>query len=256
MSHFLGLRLVIYGICSFWRYRRLSTSPSSRREHQRPHIPLHSSYCPRHHSTMAQSNPIPLLEDTSPPDLIDTATSFSVPPSTPLRKRSSNPTLPSSGGPAPSSPSSPIHKRLKTNEEGDYRGSSLDVEIKLPAEDDANANASDGGEIKSKSSSKTVATQVITGDIPILAMKAEMDGSSFQLFAQIALYGPYVPLSDVEINSLKGKGYTRSISAVLAGAFKAGGTYRRCVAPRIDRSLPSSTSLNLWALFISPAIST
>ena len=195
---------------------------------------------------MAQSNPInpiPLLEDTSPTDLIDTATSFSVPPSTPLRKRSSNPTLPSLGGPAPSSPSSPIHKRLKTNEEGDYRGSSLDVEIKLPAEDDANANASDGGEIKSKSSSKTVATQVITGDIPILAMKAEMNGSSFQLFAQIALYGPYVPLSDVEINSLKGKGYTRSISAVLAGAFKAGGTYRRCVAPRIDRSLPTSTSL-------------
>ena len=176
------------------------------------------------------TNPIPLLEDAS------------LAADVPLRKRSSNPTLPSSGGSAPSSLN---QKRLKTNEGGDYApaGCVLDAEKKPPAEDDANANARDGGEIKSKSGGKTVATQVITGDIPILAMKAEMDGSSFQLFAQISQHGPYVPLSDVEINSLKEKGYTRAISAVLAGASKAGGTYRRGVPQRIDRSLPTSTSL-------------
>ena len=176
------------------------------------------------------TNPIPLLEDAS------------LAADVPLRKRSSNPTLPSSGGSAPSSLN---QKRLKTNEGGDYApaGCVLDAEKKPPAEDDANANARDGGEIKSKSGGKTVATQVITGDIPILAMKAEMDGSSFQLFAQISQHGPYLPLSDVEINSLKEKAYTRAISAVLAGASKAGGTYRRGVPQRIDRSLPTSTSL-------------
>ena len=189
------------------------------------------------------TNPIPLLEDASPAaDVIDTTTGSPMPPSTPLRKRSSNPTLPSSGGYAPSSPN---QKRLKTNEEGDYAstGSALDVENKLPAEDDANANASDGDTIKPGSSN--IATQVITSDTPIFAMKAETaDGSSFQLFAQITLRAPYVPLTDVEINNLKEKGYTRAISAVLAGALKTGGTYKRSVVPRIDRSLPvSSTSL-------------
>ena len=236
-ARYLGLPIYFDGsdiIISARRHvaSRASTATPAFRTPVHTPLELLPTSLPRYpptYSTMAHNNstnPIPLLEDAS------------LAADVPLRKRSSNPTLLSSGG---SSAPSLIHKRLKTNEEGNYAptGSALYAEKKPPAEDDA--NTSDGGEIKSKSGSKTVATQAITGDTPILAMKAEVNGSSFQLFAQISPHGPYVPLSDVEIDSLKEKGYTRAISAVLAGALKTtGGTYRRCVPPRIDRSLPTS----------------
>lgn len=195
---------------------------------------------------MAQNNSTSLQENTIdslalPTDLVDMATRSPMLSSTPLRKRTSNTALPSSGG---SIPPSPTHKRLKTSEEGDYTVSALDDENKPPAEDDASATASLSNGAEIQPGSRNVGTQVITGDTPVFGMKAEMmDGSSFQLFAQIFKGGPYVPLSDVEIDRLKEGGYTRAISAVLAGALKAGGEYRRGVAPRMDRSLPTSSSL-------------